>query len=254
MTRSRRARVSVALGMALMSALLMALGVWQVQRLQWKTALIAQVAARVHAAPAAAPAPSHWPALSRPQDEYRRLHLTGRFVDDGAALVQASTVLGPGYWVLTPFRCDDGSTVLVNRGFVSSRTALPAGAQRQRITGLLRMSEREKPLFRDNNPGAGRWYTRNVQAIAAARALGPVAPYFVDQDGAPATLEGAPVGGLTVVAFKNNHLVYAITWFALSLMAAAGCALIARSGQQAQAKGQQRCKQHLETPAGGQRP
>ncbi|MBC7684442.1 MAG: SURF1 family protein [Bdellovibrionales bacterium] len=230
MTRSRRARLSVALCMAVLSALLMALGVWQVQRLQWKTALIAQVDARVHAAPAAAPAPSSWPTLARDQDEYRHLRLNGRFVDDGATLVQASTVLGPGYWVLTPFRCDDGSIVLVNRGFVPARAALPAGPQQRSMTGLLRMSERDKPLLRDNNPRAGRWYTRDVQAIAAARALGPVAPYFVDQDAVPSTVEGAPVSGLTVIAFNNNHLVYAITWFALSLMAAAGCALIARSG------------------------
>ena len=231
MTRSRRARLSVALCMAVLSALLMALGVWQVQRLPWKTALIAQVDARVHAAPGAAPAPAIWPVLSREHDEYRHLRLTGRFVDDRATLVQASTVLGPGYWVLTPFHCDDGSSVLVNRGFVRSRAALPAGPQHQSISGLLRMSERDKPLLRENDPRAGRWYTRNVQAIAAARGLGPVAPYFVDQDAAPATVQGAPVGGLTVIAFHNNHLVYAVTWFALSLMAAAGCALIARSGK-----------------------
>lgn len=231
MTRSRRARVSVALCLAVLGALLAALGVWQVQRLQWKTALIAQVNARVHAAPGAAPAPASWPALARAHDEYRRLRLNGRFADDGATLVQASTVLGPGYWVLTPFHCDDGSIVLVNRGFVPARTARPAGPQHQSITGLLRMSERDKPLLRENDPRAGRWYSRNVQALAAARGLGPVAPYFVDQEGVRTPVEGAPVGGLTVIAFNNNHLVYAMTWFALSLMAAAGSALIARSGK-----------------------
>ena len=230
MTRSRRARFSVALCMAVLSALLMALGVWQVQRLQWKTALIAQVDARVHAPAAAAPAPSNWTALSRERDEYRHLRLNGRFVDDGATLVQASTVLGPGYWVLTPFRCDDGSTVLVNRGFVPARAAPPAGQGRRSITGLLRMSERDKPLLRENDPRTLRWYTRNVQAIAVARGLGPVAPYFVDQDAALSMVAGAPAGGLTVIVFNNNHLIYAMTWFALSLMAAAGCALIARSG------------------------
>ena len=140
-------------------------------------------------------------------------------------------MLGPGFWVLTPFRCDDGSTVLVNRGFVPVRTVRPAESQHLSVTGLLRMSERDKPLFRNNDPRAGRWYTRHVQAIAAARELGPVAPYFVDQDAAPATVENAPLGGLTMITFSNNHLVYAITWFALSLLAAAGCVLIARSGK-----------------------
>lgn len=230
MSRPRRARWSVALAMAVTSALLMALGVWQLQRLQWKTALIAQVEARVHAAPAAAPAPREWPALARERDEYRHVRLSGRFADAGTTLVQASTVLGPGFWVLSSFQCDDGSTVLVNRGFVAARSAPPAGSNHQSISGLLRMSERAKPLLRENDPAAGRWYTRNVQAIAAARALGTVAPYFVDQDAAPAPAPGAPVAGLTVVSFRNHHLIYAMTWFALSLMAAAGCALVARSG------------------------
>ncbi|SHG62187.1 SURF1 family protein [Massilia sp. CF038] len=231
MTRSRRARWSVVLCLAVLSALLLALGVWQVQRLQWKQALIAQVDARVHAAPAAAPPPTSWPRLRRDQDEYRHLRLSGRFQDDDATLVQASTVLGPGYWVLTPFRSDDGSTVLVNRGYVPGRAAPPAGPGHTSITGLLRMSERDKPLLRENDPGTQRWYTRNVQAIAAARGLGPVAPYFLDQDATPGAATGAPVGGLTVIAFNNNHLVYAITWFALSLMAAGGCVLVARTGQ-----------------------
>ncbi|WP_426212156.1 SURF1 family protein [Massilia sp. TWP1-3-3] len=230
MTRSRRARFCAALCMAVFSALLFALGVWQVQRLQWKTALIAQVDARVHAAPSPAPAPSRWPQLARDKDEYRHLRLEGRFLDQGATPVQASTVLGPGYWLLTPFRCNDGTTVLVNRGFIAARSAPPAGGDQVRITGLLRMSERDKPFLRDNNPTANRWYTRHVQAIAAARGLGPVAPYFLDQDAAQTAAQGSPVGGLTVIAFNNQHLVYAITWFALSLMAAGGCALIARSG------------------------
>ena len=231
MMRSRRARLSVALCMAVLSALLLALGVWQLQRLQWKNALVAQVDARVHASPAGAPDPSSWPGLTRDKDEYRRLRLDGRFEDDGSTLVQASTVLGPGYWVLTPFRADDGTKVLVNRGFVAVRKAPPAGTQHVVITGLLRMSERDKPLLRDNDPASGRWYTRNVQTIAAARGLGQVAPYFLDQEATQPALPGMPVGGLTVIAFNNHHLLYALTWFALSLMAAAGCVLVARSGR-----------------------
>ncbi|MDL2353903.1 MAG: SURF1 family protein [Pseudomonadota bacterium] len=231
MTRSRRARLSVALCAALLCLGFLALGGWQLQRLQWKNALIAQVDARVHAAPAAAPGVADWPRLRKQSDEYRHLRLQGRFIDERATRVQASTELGPGYWLLTPFRSDDGATVLVNRGFIASTTALPAGPGHASITGLLRMSERGGAFLRDNNPVANRWYARDVQAIAAARGLGPVAPYFLDQDGGPAGAPGTPVGGLTVIAFNNHHLVYALTWFALSLMAAAGCVLVARSGK-----------------------
>lgn len=230
MTRSRRARYGAVVCAAVASIGLLALGGWQLQRLQWKNALIAQVEQRVHAAPAAAPAVAAWPRLSKQADEYRRLRLQGRFLDEHATRVQASTELGPGYWVLTPFRSSDGATVLVNRGFIAGASAAPAGAQPVSITGLLRMSEPGGGFLRDNNPAANRWYGRDVQAIAAARGIGPVAPYFLDQDRAPLAVAGAPVGGLTVISFNNHHLVYALTWFALSLMAAAGGVLVARSG------------------------
>lgn len=71
----------------------------------------------------------------------------------------------------------------------------------------------------------GRWYSRDVPAIASAHGLGDVAPYFVDADASMGTPgSGDPVGGLTVVSFRDNHLVYALTWYALALMVA-GAAL-----------------------------
>lgn len=230
MTRSRRARLIAALCAALACVGLFALGVWQLERLQWKRALIAQVDARVHAAPVAAPGVAAWPTLTKKTDEYRHLRLQGHFIDALATRVQATTVLGPGYWLLTPFKTSDGATVLVNRGFIATTTSLPAGDGQVSITGLLRMSEHGGAFLRDNNPVANRWYARDTQAIAAARGLGPVAPWFLDQDGAQGQVAGAPVGGLTVISFPNNHLVYALTWFALSLMAAGGGVLVARTG------------------------
>ncbi|MET0271314.1 MAG: SURF1 family cytochrome oxidase biogenesis protein, partial [Sphingomonas sp.] len=69
---------------------------------------------------------------------------------------------------------------------------------------------------------------RDVRAIARARRVGPVAPFFVDADAAP-NPGGWPVGGLTVVAFRNSHLVYALTWFALAGLSLFGAVLTLRS-------------------------
>ncbi|AON54789.1 SURF1 family protein [Herbaspirillum seropedicae] len=210
-----------------------ALGSWQVYRLQWKLDLIAKVDARVHAAPVAPPGPALWPQVSAQRDEYKRVLLTGRYLYSKTVPVQASTDLGSGAWLLTPLQLADGEVVLVNRGFVgvsplklaeASLADAPAG-QNAEVTGLLRMSEPKGGFLRSNDAAQNRWYSRDVQAIAQAKGLTSVAPYFVDADKASAEANAAvapdaqkPVGGLTVIAFHNSHLIYALTWYALALM------------------------------------
>jgi surfeit locus 1 family protein len=95
------------------------------------------------------------------------------------------------------------------------------------VVGLVRLSEPRGGFLRANDPAAGRWYSRDVAAIAAARGIAAPAPYFIDAD-AGANRPGWPVGGLTVIRFPNSHLAYALTWFALAVMAAAGLVRFAR--------------------------
>jgi surfeit locus 1 family protein len=85
------------------------------------------------------------------------------------------------------------------------------------VTGLLRVSEPGGAFLRSNDPAADRWYSRDVAEMARARGLDRVAPYFLDADAAP-NRGGYPVGGLTVVHFRDPHLVYALTWFALAAL------------------------------------
>ncbi|WFU29111.1 SURF1 family protein [Bradyrhizobium sp. CB1717] len=206
-------------------ALLIALGVWQIERRAWKLALIDRVEQRVHAPAQPIPAPAAWPTITAASDEYRHVSVRGRFLHDRETLVQAVTEEGPGYWVLTPLQRADGMLVLVNRGFVpterrdaSTRQAgNPEGPVE--ITGLLRITEPKGGFLRNNVPQHNRWYSRDVAAIAAARGLQEVAPFFVDAD-VGSQSAGAPIGGLTVIRFPNNHLIYALTWFALAFMLA----------------------------------
>jgi len=209
-----------------------ALGVWQVQRLAWKQELIRQVDARIHAAPIAAPPPGQ--VVTRQADQYRRVVVSGRFDHSREALVKAVTDLGPGYWVLTPLETDRGFTVLINRGFVpSERQKLADRAAGQvggltTVVGLLRLTEPNGGFLRANDPAGDRWFSRDVAGIAKARGIaGSVAPYFIDADATPNS-GGWPRGGLTVVRFANSHLIYALTWFGMALMSAAGFVLFAR--------------------------
>lgn len=207
------------------------LGTWQIQRRTWKLDLIARVEARIHAEPLPAPGPSEWPGVTEASDAYRHVRLEGSFLDQATTFVQAVTTYGGGFWALTPLRRPDGSIVLINRGFVPPDRRDPSGWEAHpetvAVTGLMRMSEPGGAFLRANDPGADRWTSRDVAAIAKARGLSNVAPYFVDADAGP-DRSGFPVGGLTVVTFPNNHLVYAITWTMLALMAAAAVIYVDR--------------------------
>ncbi len=207
---------------------LMALGAWQVQRLQWKLALIERVEQRVHAAPAAAPGPAEWSAINRESTEYSRVQIAGRFDHSRSTLVRASTELGRGFWVVTPLQTTAGFWVLVNRGFVptaiDAQATQPDSVEPTVISGLLRLSEPGGSFLQQNDAVAGRWYSRDVQAMAASVKL-DAAPYFIDTAASP-DADAWPRGGLTVISFNNHHLVYAITWFVLAAMVAAAAAYL----------------------------
>ncbi|MBZ9709194.1 SURF1 family protein [Mesorhizobium sp. ESP7-2] len=201
------------------------LGIWQLERRVWKLDLIAHVDQRIHAPVVDAPGPQSWNGITAAGYEYRHVRLAGRYLGGANTLVRAVTELGGGYWVLTPMRTDSGFVVLVNRGFIPQERK--AEFERERggrtapavIDGLLRMSEPGGGFLRKNDAMGNRWYSRDVAAIATARGLTiNVAPYFVDAEASD--IEGWPRGGLTVVTFRNSHLVYALTWFTLAAMLA----------------------------------
>ena len=227
----------------------LALGIWQLERREWKLGLIAAVTGRAAAAPVAAPGPRDWPAIGFDRDEYRHITATGRFLEGKSVFAQATTDYGGGFWLMTPLKDERGFTVLVNRGFVPSRD-FAAGTglsdEATTATGLLRMSQPEGAFLRSNVPAEGRWYSRDVAAIAAAEGLGgPVAPYFIDAGSPldhtpPVNAEmGAPppgsvdypVPGLTRIIFRNQHLQYALTWFALAGLTLVGAFIAIRHGR-----------------------
>lgn len=223
------------MGVALFVGFL-ALGGWQVQRLAWKTDLIAQVDARVHAPAEPAPGPRQWPTVTRQDDQYRRVVVQGTFLHDKETLVQAVTDAGGGFWIMTPLVDDRGFTVLINRGFVPAGRRDPAARADgqvmgpQTVVGLLRITEPNGGFLRANDAAGDRWRSRDVTAIAARRGLTNVAPYFIDADATP-NPGGWPLGGLTVIRFANSHLVYALTWFGMALLTLVGLWLFLRDGR-----------------------
>lgn len=207
--------------------ILLGLGTWQLERLNWKNDLIARVEERVGEPARPAPGEDEWARVSYEHDEYRHVTATGRFRHDLEVQVYAlldtdnGAVGGPGYWVLTPLVAADGSAILVNRGFVPRDRRAPATrAEGQEdglvtVTGLLRMPEQPTLFTPDNDPASETWFVRDPMAIAAARGIARVAPFMIDADAAP-NRGGLPIGGRTRITFPNRHLEYALTWYGLA--------------------------------------
>jgi surfeit locus 1 family protein len=212
------------------TAILAGLGVWQVERLGWKEALIARVTERLGAPPVAAPGPAAWPSLDAGDLEYRPVTVTGTFLNDRevdviAALTEPKgKVGGIGYLVMTPLVTDAGWVVYVNRGFVPEAKKLASSrpgsllSGTTTVTGLFRAPRDRAWFMPGDNTTTNAWFSRDPALYAKTYGVpGAIAPYIIDANFDPALPEGIPQGGETIVTFPNSHLGYAITWFGLAL-------------------------------------
>ena len=203
------------------------LGLWQVERLAWKEAILARIETRVAAAPAPVPLEGAWPGLAPDDYDYRHVTATGRFEHTKEALVFRTLEAGKaseggaGWLVLTPLRLPDGSAVIVNRGFVPDAKRDPTtraegqAAGDVTVTGLMRPPETRNAFTPADAPAKNQWFTRDPVAIAAALGVARAAPFTIDADADPRM--ALPRGGATVTRPPNSHLSYALTWFALAL-------------------------------------
>lgn len=218
---------------------MLGLGVWQLERLAWKQGLIDDLQSRW--AQAAVPLPADLSDLEGL--EYRRVLLTGRFLHERELVLPGKTYKGTyGQWIATPFVLEDGRGVLVNRGWVpekyadprSRREGLPEGTVT--LEGILRLPgwsgwESMRP---DNDPGGNRWYYFDIPAMAAATGLErPVTEFYVEAVGDEAS-GLLPIGLELTVDLPNDHLEYAITWFALAI-ALVGVYLVSQTRRETKA-------------------
>jgi len=216
--------IATTLVMLVCLAILIGLGVWQLKRKVWKENLIAAITSRVDAP--AQPLPRQWTDLTQDAGEFRRVAFTATFAPGEEALVYTpgsalrADIKGPGYFVFAPGKLADGRTVVIDRGFIPldrRNKAAPAQGEPQgpvNVVGYLRWPENRGLFTPDEDVKGNVWYLRDPAAMAAARHWGEVAPFYVDQE-APVPAGGLPAPGKIVVKLPDNHLQYAITWFAL---------------------------------------
>ena len=195
------------------TAILVALGVWQVQRLAGKEAVLAEMRAEIAAPPGALPADPDAAAQN-----YLPVEATGRVAAGGLRVLTTRKLAGPGYRIVSAFETG-GRRILLDRGFLAERAGpapLPEGEITVTVTGNLHWPDEVDGTFTPApDLAANIWFARDVPAMAAhldtepvllvvrktSETDTPVTPWPVDTSGIP-----------------NDHLQYAITWFSLAVL------------------------------------
>ena len=164
------------------------LGLWQLKRLDWKNDLIARIQRNTVMQALPLQQSSMLDSLKTDIDEYRRVSLSGIPDCARATPVWAATQLGSGYWWMVPVRLQDGSSIWVNRGYVTPdavaawRAADKTACGAISIEGLLRKSQTGGGFLRANDPVAGRWYSRDIQQMSESTQISNVSTdWFVDE-------------------------------------------------------------------------
>jgi cytochrome oxidase assembly protein ShyY1 len=215
----------------LMVTFFIGLGMWQLQRRVEKHALIAALTERLAAPPEPLPSSPQWGALTPAADEFRRVRFSASYARVPDAMVYSSgsavreDISGPGTWAFMPARLGGGQTVVINAGFVQNTmqdrsqqdravTRLTTG-EPVTLTGYIRLPETAGALTPRENLAKRLWFTRDHLAMAHALGWGEVAPFYIDLE-APVPASGVPKPGPLELHLKDDHLQYAITWFALA--------------------------------------
>ncbi len=214
--------------MLALTGLFVLLGVWQVERLAEKEALIAEVGSQLGEKPYDLPDADQWNAIDLGVYAYHPVTVKGRYLNDRSVLVFTNLPEpkgrfgGPGFWVMTPMEADTGGIIFVNRGFIPQPSeksfANAPGPEGEQIVSGIALRPEAAGAFTPVPDKARNveWVRDPVRLAAMAGIEGPVFPYTLD---APAGEPGAlPQGGETVIEFPNNHLGYAITWFGFALI------------------------------------
>ena len=185
-------------------AVFVGLGIWQLQRLEWKEGILAEIEAQIGADPVPLPAQP-----DREGDRYRPVTVTGRFEPQELLVLVSSRDYGPGFRAISPFVTEEGRRILVDRGFL--RTEARDGARSfgaAEITGNLHWPDERSASTPEDDIAGNWWYARDVDKMAATLDTEPVLVIARSR-----TDPGVLPMPVTTEAIRNKHFEYAMTWF-----------------------------------------
>jgi surfeit locus 1 family protein len=199
------------------------LGVWQMERREWKRDILDLIAVNQAATPMTLDELVKGDPLRR---EYGRVTLSGTFLHDKEFHLAARSMKNDvGIQVVTPVRTDDGRILLFDRGWVPSTRKEPAKraegqvAGKVELTGIVRRAQVQRQFAPDNAPDKNVWFHVDVPLMRqmAGGSPDPVLDTFFLEADATRNPGGLPIGGQTRLDIPNDHLQYALTWFGIAL-------------------------------------
>jgi surfeit locus 1 family protein len=193
-------------------AILVSLGVWQIERLHWKQAMRAAIEARIGADPQELP-PEGTDTRAL---KYTPVRLMGATTGAEIRVLSGEKGTGPGFEVIAAFETGDGRHVLLDRGFIAEeRAGDPRPATAMIVTGNLHWPEETDAYTPAPDAKTGIWFARDVPAMAAALGTEPVLVVARTVEGDAQGVMSRPLG---TEGIPNDHLEYAITWFLLAIV------------------------------------
>lgn len=191
------------------AAILISLGLWQLERLEWKRGVLAEIDARIAADPVPLPQDPDPDA-----DQYLPVRVAGTF-DEGALRVLVSRKrVGAGYLVISPFATETGRRILVDRGFIKLEMPLPAAPQQEvTVTGNLHWPDDRNSSTPENDAADNTWFARDIDQMAETLRTEPLLLTARELDPPETAIAPLPVDTTHI---PNDHLNYAVTWFSLA--------------------------------------
>lgn len=193
------------------AAILVSLGIWQVQRLAWKESMLAEIETRIAADPV------NLPTTFDPEaDRYMPVTVSGSFDERTLRFLISVKREGPGYRLVTPFITDDGRKIMIDRGWIGVEDALPDVPKGQvAVIGNLHWPREVDGYTPEPDIAGNTWFAREVDRMASELGTEPVLVVARDRSYPDPAVTPLPVD---TAGIPNDHLQYAITWFSLALI------------------------------------
>ncbi|KAJ2141142.1 surf-like protein [Coemansia sp. RSA 678] len=218
------------LGLFTIPVIAFGLGTWQAQRLKWKMELLDDVNDRMHRPPI--PLPLRVSASEIARNEFRRVLVHGVFDHAAEVLVGPRAMEGePGFIVVTPLVREDGSRVLVNRGWIRRELKDPKTRPESQldepvtVVAFVRRAPRDNAFTPTSDPQSSEWFSIDVPRMAARANAQEVLLDAIHPESATSMLHdaryGIPIGTPLQVDIRNNHLQYMMTWYGLGVFTSA---------------------------------